>query len=286
MVTQKQLTEHLTKDFLTIRKIAEIYKVTPQALYKTINKLKKKGVLKGSQLGGFNLCTHYPMGGLNKDKIRLHGGEFKIYLREETKHRKRIFNLSKARIHVYRKSILVWGSNIEFYGKDTAEALKQAQEFYHILFSRLETRLNLDFYKEGYLNIEQVQNFHVESINCNFAKTVYKNEANTIKIRSPIDGKARIVFDKSKGLKNTEAIHPETSTQDAEVIFDKIFNDYLTKECFSPKECTDAIGSLAHSSKAYIENIQKHLAVLDKMAETMDAIQKGLNKGGFRYGKE
>ena len=278
MLNQNKLIEHLTENFFTVRKIADLYSVTPQAVYKTIRKLKEKGLISGSQLGGFNKCTHYPMGGFNRDQIRLHGGEFKIYLREETKHRKRIIRIRKARIHIYRKSILVWGKDIEFFGKDTKEALAKAQEFYNILFSKLEDRLNLDFYKEGYLNIEQVQNFHVENTNCLFAKSVYKNDLNMIKVRDTIDGKTRLQFDRSKGLRNTEAIHPENSTKDAEVIFDKVFNDYLTKDCFSPKECTDAIGSLAQSSKAYIENIKKHLGVLDEMSYTLKEINKALKE--------
>jgi len=275
MINDKELLRYLTEDNLTISKIANLKGISRQALYKRLRKLKKKGLIVGSSYKGFTNCMHSAWGGLHYKKIRVHAGEFRIILSQDSGHKKRVIHFLNNRIHIYKRSIRIWGK-VDFIGDSVEEAINKAQEFYNNFFTRLQYKIDIFFYKEGYLRITQTKDFHIENSGCLFAKAAFKKDFNKITVKDPKDNKIRFQFDKSLGLKNTEAIHPEHSVEDAEVIFDDVFNSLVDGSAFTPRQATQAIGKLAHSSKAYIENIEKHLDVLDDMKKTMHNINKAL----------
>lgn len=275
----------LTSRYLTIKQIAAERETTTQAVYKVVRKLKKKGLLKGTNLTGFKL------GGLQKPTpfekgkktLNLHNIQINIkiiknskkYLKEIKKGNK--ISIKGATILLFKKGLDIYTDEASFDCYTTNEGYAKAISYFTNLYSRIENKFDITINKEGYLNKKWVRQ-HIAERDNELAKK-YNDEKKKLKIKAE-DGKVWLIADKSFNGNDLEFPHPETSKPDTDKVI-KHFNDIRANDPPTNSQLATHIFNLAKNSEVYIENIQKHLSVLDSMDRTMKLIRKELRGGRF-----
>ena len=270
----------LTEQYKTPKQIIYSLKISHSRIYQIINSAKKKGLLKGSQGLGWTKPTLSPIPPLDNPldnpptfpmEIRLHGQEFQITLARQTRHKKRVLFRQGARVHIYKQSIVLWGSDqLMFYGNTPDDCLKQSMAFWQNIFYWIEERINQYFFSKNTGVIKQVA-AHYEEVNSNFAK-VQGNDR--IVIRSTADQKVWLETDKSLKPDNTECKHPDTAHQDAQKVFDDVFNSWRDGKALTPMEATKAIGDLAMNMHYYAENMRSHVKAIKLLAKNIGQMNK------------
>lgn len=258
---EEEVRKALTEQFLTPKQIANRRKTSVQVVYKTIKKLKEKGILRGSMdtpYHSFNPPSNF------KPSLRLHGQQFSVTLSLPSRHRGLTFLLEGVKVKVFNRSIQIWSKHKDFSGSTTEEVLKQSMAYWHTFFLRLEERLKVFFYSQNKGEIRQVA-AHYEEQDSETGKHCSK-KGERLQIRSTKDGMVWLTTDKSFRLENTEALHPKTAYEDSQLVFDDIFNSWRDGKAFTPREATDAIGRLAtlqaQSQERLHVEIITHLALM------------------------
>lgn len=266
---KEQIRKMLTEEFLTPKQIALKRKTSVQAVYKIIRKLKEKGELQGSM----NTPYHSPNPPTNiKPSIRLHGQQFSITLTAPSTHTGLTFLLSGVKVKVLNRVILIWSKAVEFQGDTTEHALKQSMGFWHTFFLRLEDRLKIYFYSQNKGSIKLVAS-HYEEQDSETGKYMDK-KGERLQIRSTKDGMVWLTTDRSFKLENTEALHPKTSYEDSQLIFDNIFNSWRDKKAYTPEETTNAIGQLAAQFHFYQKNMETHVKAIQQLSYSVKRLTK------------
>jgi hypothetical protein len=116
--TQKDIVSMLDEG-LTIKEIAYRRKKSVQAIYKTINKLKIKGILTGNFWDGFKVLSTPPP--YHQKMVRLHGQEFNIKLKIVPINSIKLSMFRGSRLRFFNNSIEVY-SKKHFFGKTGWEA--------------------------------------------------------------------------------------------------------------------------------------------------------------------
>ena len=147
---QKEVYDLLTKEFLTPSKIAVIRGTSVQAVYKTITKLRQKGMLKGGFNKTLSTPSHFKPAFPVEHKIRLHGQEFNAkiinssFKYEKLRKKQNVIFFDGNTIRLYDKSIEIYSAeNRSFFGDDVQRATALSFAYWNRLFSRLEHHLGL-----------------------------------------------------------------------------------------------------------------------------------------------
>lgn len=221
--TEQEVLYYLTKEFLTPKKIAIRRGRSVQAIYKTVNSLKKKGVLKNNYLEVENVeCTFKPL----NQKIRLHGQEFHINILWKNPQYKEkigsIIYIDGNTVRLYRDSIEVY-SNKSFYGDTANRATAESLNYWNRFFIRLENDLKVILVKPRKQNIRQVK-AHYAEINNGLAKECNIN-ADKIRLYATEDNKIWFTIDNSFNLDEAETQHTQTAKEDMQEVVAPFFND-------------------------------------------------------------
>ena len=249
---QKEILEMLTTQYLTVRQIANRRKTSDKAVYKVMKKLKEKGYLTGTVMGGVEK-TNPPVDLAHI--IRLHGQEFNIHILTQSDRykqfciKKNIMQLDGCTLRLYRNSIELYSCK-SFTGADAEQAHSTSMKFWHEFFLKLEQKLGIIILNGINTSIREV-NAHYSEINNGLAHEKNK-KGQQIRFKGE-DGKTWLLTDNSFKLNELETIHPELAKEDMEKI--KPFFDDLRQNPVKLSELMGAIHALAKSEGKLAEGI-------------------------------
>lgn len=223
---QKIILDLLTKDFLTVHQIAKIRGTSTQAVYKTINKLKKKGLIKGvagglQKTGGS--LKHNPSPPSSDKTYRLHAINLEIQiLHSSTRYNSLLQKRNKDEIDnntlmLYDNSITVY-LNKDFWGDTPNECVKLSLKYIEHLIVRLENAYKIVLHDQNKCNIRQCRG-HIAKTGDPYAKEINLNN-DKIKIYDDL-GQLRLLVDKSFNYDELEAVHKDKHIKDMNKINDK-----------------------------------------------------------------
>jgi hypothetical protein len=226
---QRRILKMLTEDYLTPKQISSIRETSIQSVYKTMNKLKKKGFLTGGFNRGFKKTVSTQdfkppsrlknKGSVSGGNIRLHGQEFNIKILnkgrgyERARIKKDLLLLDNNTVRLYKDSIEVYSDpNKNFMGDDEQRATALSFLYWNKFFSRLEDKLNIVFIKGFNTCIKQVK-AHYSEVNNELAQDCNKRKVK-LRIYAREDSRLWFEIDNSFNFNEAETTHRETSKQD------------------------------------------------------------------------
>jgi len=292
---QQDVLYLLTKEFLTINKIAIRRGTSNKAVYKIIKRLKKKGIVSNLEQGvEKNLCGFQPFKKVSinntptfpvEHQIRLHSQEFNIRILYKDQKYKNLLSkakLNKANtIYIDGNTIRLFKNTIEvysghsFYADDVKTATADSFIYWNRLFSILENDLKVILIKSRSQNIKLVKHHYAE-INNEFAKDC-EVKADKIKVYTTDDNKIWFLIDNSFNLHEAETIHPTTARQDMDII-KPFFNDLRDKKPPLLSEVWQVLGTLANQPNIYTNSINALTKQINLHLEVMQNIGNGVNK--------
>ena len=211
--TQREVLDMLTKQYLTIKKIAKLRGTTIQAVYKIYKKLRKKGLIsKGFNRGLKNYKVLTPQKG---EIVRLHGQQFAIKIISHSnlykiyREKNNITFFEDNVVQLFKNTIVISANELLFfYGKTANMAMAKSLKHWMEFMLRIEDRLNIRIFGKT---------SQIKQTNCHFAvwdeelgRYVESLEERRIKVNATEDGKLWFITDKSFGDAERECIHPET----------------------------------------------------------------------------
>jgi DNA-binding CsgD family transcriptional regulator len=257
----------LTQKGLNPETIAKKRKTTLRAVYQTLERLKKKGILTygTSQVKFFG--THSTPTGSKSAKndskkrcaseIRLHGQQYRINILEKSAFFERVLKkcntltIAGETIRIHKNSIEVY-SKTDFWAQDPKTATQEAQTYFNRLFRVLENDLKIKLCKDRSQNIKKCAN-HYAITNNEIARYHKETLNENLKVKGA-DGKTRLITDNSLGLNELEGIHPETAEQDTENI-QSFYNQIMDGYALEPKEVMRCIYDLGRNQEKIEEQI-------------------------------
>jgi len=284
---EKAVLELLTKEFLTIRKIANRRQTTTQNIYRIRKQLMKKGYLNQNndnlRRGGMWSATPKPVL-LKRDSVtlkinkqahlvRYHGLELNVKV--ISKFNKKFDNsrISKGTIRLDGNTIRLFKESFELYIKQSfmGESVEKAYEkglvYCTSLFAMIEKELDIIIMKKKHNNITFVKKGHFAEINNELAREVdFAGEKFSIK---GVDGKTWLLIDNSFNLHELETIHPEFSKDDMEKI--KPFFDDLRA---NPVTMSEVMGVLKYVSESYGGRINDLVSSVKELTDFLGVIFK------------
>jgi len=250
---EKDLLDMITSKFYSLNQIVLAKECSPQAVYKLLRSIKKKGYLNiGLQKGLQNEGTPIKP---SRNQVRLHGQEFNIKILWQDNRYQKEFSKSNIRfieghtIKLYRNSIEVYaGEGVSFLADNEEKADKKSMDYWTRFFIRLEHELKVIIIKENSSNIKEV-NHHFERGNSEICQNA-KDRKEIIRIYAVEDGKLAYWTDSSFFGDNDETGHPETAKQDRKAI-DKQINDWRVN---NPPTITELYQNLTKASEIVLNN--------------------------------
>ena len=160
---QKRTIKYLTVDFLIIPQIAKIEGKTRQAVYKTINKLMKKGVLKQVGkgvyiLGGYSQ-TSKPLVNENKT-YRLHALSYIIDIQESSVYYQKILSkrskdeLENNSLMLYKDKILIYLKK-DFWNDNINDSVKDSVTYINNFITKIENNYKIMLIKGRKCNLKE-----------------------------------------------------------------------------------------------------------------------------------
>ncbi|KKN54759.1 hypothetical protein LCGC14_0589110 [marine sediment metagenome] len=229
--SQLQVLELFTKEFLTPRKIAIRRQTTQSAVYKILDKLRKKGLLTIHQGGVEKIgMTIQPSAAKKRNihTIRLHGEKYNIkILFKDERYKERIkaekkLNVDGNVVLLYPNAVVVH-SGQNFFGDDAIKSTSKAVEYWGRFFAILENQLKVLLVKPRHDNINRFA-AHYAEINNELARKA-NVEGEKIKVYARDDGKLWFLIDNSFNLHEAETVHGHTSYDDMHSVVQPFFND-------------------------------------------------------------
>ena len=261
---EEEILRLLTEEFLTVKQISYRRKCTHQAIYKIINKLKKKGAF---NIGLQKVAEIQPTMQPN-EKIRLHGQEFNIKLLYQDQHyqellkRSNIMFIDGNTIRLYRNSIEIYAGK-SFYGENEQIVTTKSLAYWKSFFIRLEHILKSILVKPRAANIKLV-NQHYAYIDSEICESsIEKGER--IRIYAKEDGKLAFITDDSFGFKEDETVHSITAKQDRKAI-DKQINDW---RLYDPPTNSELLGNFKEA-KVMLKESSETQIMLSQVFKQME----------------
>jgi len=223
--TQEQVLFLLTQEYLTPKRVSIRRQTSVSAVYKTIEKLKEKGILNKHLEKVEKKRTTF---GVKLHLIRLHAEEYNIKILYKDQRYKKLLEKNTT-MTIDGNTIRLYGNSMEvysgqsFYGDTSQKAESIAIKYWNRFFSKLEGKLKLIIIKEGYFNISRV-NAHYAETNNELAEECNR-KADKIRIYAKEDGKLWFTIDNSFNLNEAETMHPKTAKRDMEDVIRPFFND-------------------------------------------------------------
>ena len=216
---QKEVLYYLTQEFLTPSQIAKIRNTSPQATSKLIRKLKQKGIISevvtnnirqgvaSPTLPSSDKVYRYHKIGL---RIRiLHQTEHFIKLKKNKENRKPIIDTNSIEII---DDLLICYFNVDFWGVDTSECIFNYISYLNRFIYKLEQEFKVILIKKNIINYEQFSG-EIAKVNDPIARRLHLNKQ-SLKIKHNVDGKPRLITDRSFKWNELEAVHSVTHRED------------------------------------------------------------------------
>ena len=284
---QREVLHYIVHDFLTVREVANRRKTTVRAVYKTLKKLRQKGLIQGTKRRGFtSFNAPCSRGGFTTsvaygNKVRLHGQEFNIKIINKTesydrlRHSKSIIHMDGNTVRLYKNSIEVYCSPLRsFLGKNEQEAERLSLSYFQGFFAELEHRLNILIIKGLRTQIKQV-NGHYALTENELAKD-YEKKHQKLKIKDSKDAKTWFLIDNSFQLHEAETVHPESSKDDMSKVR-AFFNDIKAHD-FLLSDIAKAAYLNAENMKFYAENMKSHVKAVQELEKAVKKLTKVVEK--------
>ena len=276
--TQNEVLHLLSDEFLTIKQIAKRRHSSIQAIYKIINKIKKKGVL---DIGLNRVEKVEPTH--SESDVRLHGQEFNIrILFQDNKYQKLLEKsntmfLDGNTIRLYKNSIEIY-SGQSFYGQTANISESRSLSYWWAFIAKLEHNLKVSLIKPKSRNIKIV-NQHYARGNSEIAEDSIKNKER-VWVYAEEDGKLCYITDNSFGFKEDETIHPITGKLDRKAV-DRQVNDWRLNNPPTNSELNRNIEQLTNITinqqsqiLQYTKQIKSHLALINAYRKENKAWRK------------
>lgn len=257
---QKEILDMLTIEYETPKRVALRRGTSIQAVYKTINKLKRKGIdLKKNRGKEISDRTFKPQ----NHQIRLHGEQYLIKIiwkdnkYKEILKRANHIEIDGNYVKLWQDSIEVY-SNQSFYGKDVNESFVASNIYWNRYFRVLENEVKCILVKPRNQNIKLVK-CHFAETNNELSIEVDNQGDRFFKIPTDDDGKIWCLVDNSFNLHELETIHPKTAKQDMEKV-KAVFNDIRDKPI-------DLLSTTKNRIDNIEQNIYKAISLIEQQAE-------------------
>lgn len=232
--TEKEIITYLTKDFLTIKQIANRRRTSQRAVRKTIQNLREKGIInRNYKIVPKNVCPPELFQKNGTFPIRLHGLEFNVKILFKDERYKNILSkgntifLDGNTIRLFKQSIEVYVVK-SFYADNPHKCMSKALKYVQRLFIMLENDAKIILLKNRSYNIRVVKAEFAEVGN-EFAVDCY-DKSDKIKVYTREDGKLWFLIDNSFNLHEAETVHSETSQYDMQNVVQPFFNDLRTNK--------------------------------------------------------
>lgn len=269
----------LTEDFETPKRIALRRKTSLRAVYKTIKKLRKIGLISQQNLGGFNNQHHPPT---PPHQIRLHGQEFRIKILKKNeiydnlRVRKNHLKLEGNTILLHQNSIRVFCSEHRDFRADTPdEAAALSLKYFTRLFQKIEQKLSILIIDGEKTSIKQY-GAHYSEMNNELAEDTIKKKEKIRVIGK--DGKIWLTFDNSLNLNEAETVHPDNAHIDMQDTVQPFFNDLRVSPPATLSEILKVIYQLALHSKETAAGLNGAVTILNTVITPPDTPKEKKDK--------
>jgi predicted DNA-binding protein YlxM (UPF0122 family) len=274
--TEQEVLEMYDVKKYSVNLISKRRGTTPRAVYKILRVLKQKGWLEkhGSQ------NTTPSITPISKRYYRLHNLHFIVtpyYFYDRFK--KEVGKI----VHYDKWVIKINSTTLEFQTKrkksfnstDINETSRLSRESIYKAIRYIENETGCEVLKDRKMNIELV-NHHIAEVNNGIAKNL-KNKKLEI---SDEQGVVWCIVDMSLNIPELETVHPKQATDDMRSL-EKHFKSMRVPDSPTVTDLSRLLYAHTKNTEVYVENIKKHLSVLDKMEKTLEKIDKKLEGGPF-----
>ncbi len=263
-LVEKEVLGLLTEELLRPKQITLRRKTSPQATYKIIRKLKKKGaytkgLIKVEKEGG----SIKPL-----NQIRIHAQQFLIkIIWKDIKYKTKLKKSNQVQIDgntidMYENSIYI-SSNQSFYGDNLSHAFFKSGNYWPRFFARLEHETGCILFKPRSQNIKLTR-VHIAETDNELAKMVDNKGDRFFKVYASDDGKLRFLIDNSFNLHEFEGVRAKTARPDMEKVGD-VFNDIADKKHYLPSDTKIMLDKMVSASS----NLLQYAASTNKNIENM-----------------
>jgi len=264
---ERDILFYLTKEFLTVKRIAIRLKTSDKYIYKIRAKLMKKGILNKQYRKVEN-------SGVTFQPNRLHNQQWHInILHKDYRYKDIIKKCNRLEIDgntvmLYRDVIEIY-SNKSFYAKDEQKATWRSLKYWDKIFTRLENDLNIILIKARKQNIKLVRQHYADTNNeiardCN-------NSGEKIHVWADEDCKLAFEIDNSFNLHEAEMVHPITAKQDMKQ-WKKHINDWRLNKPPTLSELTISIYQLAERVDQIAEQNIETASGLNGMTKILEML--------------
>lgn len=273
---EREVLKLLTKDFLTPKQISYSRKCSHQAVYKTIKKLRKKGLLgTGLQEVAKTQGTMQPF-----SKIRLHGQEFNIRILWKDQNYQRILKrsniifLDNNTVRLYKNSLEVYSGH-SFFAEEEQKATSISLDYWKRFFVRLEAELKIILVKPRSANIKLVKQEYARTDSELSESSIERGER--IRVYAEEDGKLCFITDDSFGFKEDETLHPETAKFDRKAV-DKQVNDWRLHDPPTNSELAVHVDNVTKNQLVHSENIKTHIKAIQDISKGVSKWNENIDK--------
>lgn len=269
--TQEDILYLLLDEMLTIPQIANLRSTSRTAVYNTVEKLKKKGLIKEVEKSSYIKGGYYPeqLAGDNKE-YRLHAQNIVIQILDSKPFYR---NLLKSKnkdvvdnnsIMFYEDKIIIY-SNKDFWGDSVNQCIRLSLNYWERFFTRLENEYKFILIKGKQRRIREFRG-EIAKVGDALAKRLDLSKET---FRIYIGGELRLICDRSFKMDELEAVHSKHYIEDMTKVED-FYKDLLEKETLKLSEAKDHIAAL---QKRDLE-LQKTLEQQNKIIMGMLDINK------------
>lgn len=270
---QEEILRLLTQEFLTVKQISLRRKTSLRAVYYTIDKLVKKGVLFYQSEGGVHIGEGtqnrpafklFKPCGQEKEKdfkpcasqifktIRLHNQHFTIRIINKSegyqsfRHQVTSFKFDGNTVKLNEDNVEVYANKSFVSSGDPKLAHADSMVYWNNYFLRLQHELKVILIKPGVDNVREVNSHYAECDN-ELAKDFHLRRDKLSVVGE--DGKQWLKIDNSFNLREIEAVHSKFSIEDIE----KIATFFSDLRLHDPMRMSDIIQTLGSQAKIVLE---------------------------------
>lgn len=272
---QQDILYLLLDEHLTIPQIANTRSTSRTAVYNVVEKLLKKGVLKGVEKNSYIKGGYYPVPLVGSDKqYRLHAQNIVVQILDTTNFYR---NLIKTKnkdvcdnnsIMFYEDKLIIY-SNKDFWGDSVNQSIRLSLNYWERYFTRLENEYKITLIKGKQRRIREFRG-EIAKVGDPLARRL---DITKETFRIYIGGELRLICDRSFKLDELEAVNKDHYIEDMSKIED-FYKDLLSEKSLKLSEARDHIAALQERDKqlqSLIESQNKIISgILDNSKEHKD----------------
>jgi len=288
---------HGISNYLSISDIAKHRKKSRQAVYKTLRKLLKEGLVdKTKAIKGYVYgLTNKGKKGLHSfmgltTKLRQHNLGIKVEVLESYKNwdkkrniimtmpyfNKRIqlnntsydlLQFGKVKLKITSKSIIFQLPTI--FSKNVDNAILQAMDILFDTIIKVENRFNIKLIKNNKINMTIISQEYARLDDA--LARIYKKENNKLYITGE-DGKVWLIADYSLSTSELETIHPNKAGDDMNIVH-PFLND-LRNNPMKLSDLKNMIQEITQNQLIFDKNMTSHLKILGELGQAVRELTK------------